>query len=492
MKFLEIWVATPLAQTIGWTIIHSLWQGAVVSAGLAAALTTLRSSRARYAAACTAMLVLLVAIVLTFARVMPQGMHARAPLLLPFPAWNVQTAADYAGPSSSGLAALVPWLTPFWMLGVWIFGFGQVAGWMSVSRLRRQGVCSAPEFWQAELARLRGQLRVSRPVLLLESCLADVPVVVGHIRPAMLMPVGVLTGLPANQVEAILLHELAHVRRGDYLVNVLQRSVQSLLFYHPAVWWISRLICTERENCCDDVAVAICGDAHEYAKALTTLEQNRWPNREPVVAATGGNLVNRVRRLLYPNAPNGIWTPLFAAIILLSTAMAALAAWPPATTRPDSAPAEQQKGRTAISPYDKWLNEDVVYIISAKERAAFEKLTTNEERDKFIEQFWERRNPHPGSPTNTFKQEHYRRMAYANQHFASTKPGWQTDRGHIYIVYGPPDEIDSHPAAKPGGYEQWMYHHAQGHPADWIVTFVDKSGKGDYHLAPPQKSSSPS
>jgi bla regulator protein blaR1 len=116
-------------------------------------------------------------------------------------------------------------------------------------------VCCAPESWHNELRRLAGNLRVSTPVVLLESCLADSPMVIGHFRPVLLMPIGLLAGLPATQIEAILLHELGHIRSCDYLVNVWQRLVEGLLFYHPAVWWISRVIRTERENCCDDAVV---------------------------------------------------------------------------------------------------------------------------------------------------------------------------------------------------------------------------------------------
>ena len=142
--------------------------------------------------------------------------------------------------------------------------------------MRLRGVCYVTEHWQREVRRLSNQLRLSRPVVLMESCLADAPIVLGHFRSLILMPVGLLTGLPAGQIEAILLHELAHIRRCDYLVNAVQRFVEGLFFYHPAVWWISRVIRTERENCCDDVVVEMTGNAHEYAVALAALEQNRW------------------------------------------------------------------------------------------------------------------------------------------------------------------------------------------------------------------------
>jgi len=144
----------------------------------------------------------------------------------------------------------------------------------------------------------------------------------------------------------------------------------------------------------------------------------------------------------------------------------------------------------------RWLEEDVVYIITKEEREAFRRLATNEERDQFIEHFWYRRNPDPESNENRFKEEHYRRIAYANEHFASGVPGWKTDRGHIYIVWGPPDEIESHPTG--GGYdrtpeegggteitfpwEKWRYRHLDEIGENIELEFVDPSGSGDYHL----------
>jgi GWxTD domain-containing protein len=304
--------------------------------------------------------------------------------------------------------------------------------------------------------------------------------------------VGLLAGLPAAQIEAILLHELAHIRRCDYLVNLLQRAVEGLLFYHPAVWWISSVIRAERENCCDDAAVAISGNAHEYAVALATLEQNRWPGHEPAMAATGGNLVERIRRLLYPQRPACAWTPLLAAALLMATAGLAVAAWHAEPAPPSATPAEQRLKRELATPYRNWVNEDVVYIINQQERAAFLKLTTDAEREKFIEQFWLRRDPTPGTPENEFKEEHYRRIAYANERFAGSKPGWKTDRGRMYIQWGPPDEIDSHPSGgtydngagvgtvKP--FEEWRYNYVEGAGRNVTLKFVDNSHTGDYQL----------
>ena len=497
MRLLQMWVATPLAQAVGWTLLHSLWQGAITAAALAAALGAMRSARHRYAAAWVAMLVMVGGIGLTLARLMPAGVHGiGAAGAFPFPAWTVQTSVEGAGPSNAGLGAVVPWLAPLWLIGVWVFALVHVAGWISVSRLRRRGVCCAPKRWQKDVVRLSARLRVTRPVALLESCLAEVPMVVGHLRPAILMPIGLLAGLPAAQIEAILLHELAHIRRHDYLVNVLQRLVETILFYHPAVWWITRVIRAERENCCDDLAVAASGDVQEYAVALASLEQNRWSSREPAVAATGGSLVKRIRRLLYPKVTNGLWALSLAVLILTATAGAVLAARRPKPLQQNSATQQGQVGPPETSPYEKWMNEEVVYIITGEERAAFQNLTTEEERDKFIQQFWERRNPKPGSGTNAFKVEYYRRIAYANEHFACSIPGWKTDRGRIYIMYGPPDEIDSHPSggtyerppSEGGGtamtypFEDWTYSHFQG-IGSLTIEFVDASSSGEFRIA---------
>jgi GWxTD domain-containing protein len=159
----------------------------------------------------------------------------------------------------------------------------------------------------------------------------------------------------------------------------------------------------------------------------------------------------------------------------MATTAVAVVAWP-----------QQSADSADSSPYGKWLNQDVVYIIADAERAAFQRLTTDEERQKFIDQFWLRRDPTPGTAQNEFKEEHYRRIEYANQRFrtASGQPGWQTDRGHMYIVYGPPDELEDHPQGARTPYQIWLYHHVEGIGDNVTITFVDRTGTRDYRLAP--------
>src|ERR1700686_5523091 len=146
--------------------------------------------------------------------------------------------------------------------------------------------------------------------------------------------------------------------------------------------------------------------------------------------------------------------------------------------------------------YKKWLNEDVVWIISDEERAAFKQLSNDEERDNFIEAFWQRRDPTPDTEENEYKEEHYQRIAYANEHFAAGVPGWKTDRGRIYIVYGKADEIDSHPSGgsyerpmEEGGgetstfpFEDWRYRYLEGIGQEVLIEFVDTCMCGDYHM----------
>jgi GWxTD domain-containing protein len=510
MNTLILLVRTPVAKALGWTLIHFLWEGALIAALIGVGLTLCRpaSARTRYGLACFGLLAMLAAFAVTLAVLWPAAVPG---LVAPVP-HGLRAAPPGADAFPSPPAAptdWLPWIVPFWVAGVLAFYVRMAGGWLTAERLRQRGTMPAPEEWQGRLRALTVRLRVTRPVILLESCLAETPVLIGFLRPAILIPAGLVTGIAPQQLEAILLHELAHIRRHDYAVNAMQSLVEGLLFYHPAVWWLSNVARAERENCCDDWVVALDGDAMGYAAALAALEERRSVG-DPALAATGGNLMKRVRRLLEPERPRSVAGPVLGAILLLAPIAVGLSAWQakmpahpaqpvvvaqaqPAQTPRPLAEREQQKNedktekeiqRGETSPYTKWLDEDVAYIITNQERAAFKALTTDAEREKFIEQFWERRDPTPGTPENEFKEEHYRRIAFVNEHFTDPAgvPGWKTDRGRIYISYGPPDEIEDHSNDHPRAYQQWRYRWIEGIGYSVVIEFVDTTGKGEFHM----------
>jgi uncharacterized protein (TIGR03435 family) len=216
------------------------------------------------------------------------------------------------------------WIVIVWLAGAAAFWFRLAGGYVVEARMRSMLVRREPPEWQEALRKLGAQIRLSRPVPLLVSALVQVPAVVGWLRPVVLVPVGALGGLPAEYLEALLLHELAHIRRHDYLVNMLQSVAEALLFYHPAIWWVSGHIRAERELCCDDVAVSASGNALTYARALAHLESCRPSHLSAALAANGGSLADRIARLLGQSRPavrTGLGPVVVTIAVLLATAV---------------------------------------------------------------------------------------------------------------------------------------------------------------------------
>ena len=201
-------------------------------------------------------------------------------------------------PASWSIEEWLPMLLGVWLAGVAILTLRLFSGWMWVQRMKSHDAQPVHEGLEAMGRRLMRRLHIVRAVRFLESRIVDVPTVIGWLRPVVLLPVSTLAGLTPRQVEAILAHELAHIRRHDYLVNLLQTVVETLLFYHPAVWWLSHRIRVERENCCDDLAVSLCGDPVAYAAALAELEGLRASSGELAMAVSGGSLLQRIKRVL--------------------------------------------------------------------------------------------------------------------------------------------------------------------------------------------------
>ncbi|WP_243287316.1 M56 family metallopeptidase [Geothrix terrae] len=301
-------VREPWAQSLGWSLLHFLWQGAALGllAWLGLALLRGASARTRYGVACAALLLMAAAPVATFLFLQRQAALAE-PLRLGVEASGILIPeAPLPLRMKMALDPALPWLLGTWALGVVLLSARFLGGWARVQRLRRHGTAPAPAEWHLVLSRLCRELKLSRTVRLLRSAAVEVPTALGWLRPVILLPACALAGLAPQQLEAILTHELAHIRRGDFLVNLLQSLVEVALFYHPAVWWLSARIRHERELCCDDVAASLCGDPLLLARALTDLEALREaasPAPHLALAANGGSLMHRVRHLLQPALP---------------------------------------------------------------------------------------------------------------------------------------------------------------------------------------------
>jgi TonB family protein len=291
---------TALEQALRTALLDFVWQGVVVAFLLWMALFAMRkrSANARYVASCLALIALVALPVLTVCLAYREPVASRASER--FFATVPQTVAAVwngsAARTPTWLASLGAWALPAWAFGVVLFSLRLAWGSRQVAVLRRSGEpAEGPVV--AIAAALGARLGLTRPVRLLITSLAEGPSVVGWMRPVILLPAATLAGLTPQQLEAVLAHEFAHIRRFDYLVNVLQMVVETLLFYHPAVWWTSARIRHERELCCDDLAVSLCGDPVCYARALTKLERLRTLAPNMALGSTDGPLLYRIQRL---------------------------------------------------------------------------------------------------------------------------------------------------------------------------------------------------
>ena len=351
MTWLEQLLPPALVRALGWTLLHSLWQGAVVALALVGLLLLLRghSARVRYATAAAALSLLLLLSLATFVRyyqaaapaeVVQVGAYAEvvteseimpadavvAPATTVVAPTGLQRALDYFDQN-------LPIIVLAWLLGLLAMTLRLLGGLAYVQRLRHYRVQPLGAEWQARLRALSERAGVRRSVALLESARVRVPLVVGHLRPVILLPLGTVTGLSQSYMEAILAHELAHVVRRDYLLNLLQSVAEILFFYHPAAWFITAVLRTERENCCDDVATALIGgNPLTVARALAALaEQSLAPRPTPQLALSAvgpdGSLLGRIRRLVRgrtaPTFAEGFLAAcvVLAGLVLLSTAV---------------------------------------------------------------------------------------------------------------------------------------------------------------------------
>ncbi|MEL6250625.1 MAG: M56 family metallopeptidase [Bacteroidota bacterium] len=322
-------------QALGWTLLHSLWQASLIALiwAISRHFLKLSSAQKRYLAAMGAIFTLLLCSALTFWQLVPEYTERSLPAPSGIEAMSLPTLDDIPAALLSVEASeswtdffdsIAPWLSLLWILGAVIMGIRFSGGLWYVHRLRHTAITPLDDQWQKRANAIAKKLGLTRAWQLMESELVTQPLTLGHFKPLVLIPVGMLSGLSPEQVEAILAHEFAHIRRADFLFNLIQSLIEILFFYHPAVWWLSREIRKERELCCDDMAVAAMGDAFTYAEALTRLQLFRHsPQHFLTMQAKGksGSFTARIHRLFAPS-PSGpsLWKS-FSAALLLSMAI---------------------------------------------------------------------------------------------------------------------------------------------------------------------------
>src|SRR5216684_5194600 len=300
MSTLTNWLSPSAMHALGWTLLHFLWQGTAVAALAAVVMTVCRRASTRYALAVGTLALMLAAPVATFFVLTSSD---SASLATPSPAESRTAPVSVAVRAASGFSRLspsldtLPWLVEAWLLGVAFFSLRSAGGFLLLERERRRQSFAASDRVLELCQTLQRQLGLNRTIRYCECAWLQAPAVIGWFRPIVLLPVTALTGLSEEQLRLVIVHELAHIQRLDPFVNVFQISVETLLFYHPAVWWLNKRIRAEREHCCDDMAVALCGNAVEYARALTLMEE--WRSA-PVfaMAANRGPLTERIVRVL--------------------------------------------------------------------------------------------------------------------------------------------------------------------------------------------------
>jgi beta-lactamase regulating signal transducer with metallopeptidase domain len=296
------WFTPDVLRTLGLSLLHFLWQGAVLAVLAAASMAVARKASTRYAVAIGALLAMVAAPVFTYFALQEASpvSIASAQNSVPVFVHAVNLASHRIATSTQSSFVSGSLLTTFvelWFVGVLLFSLRTAGGFFLVARLRHRDSKPMSAALLALCREMQNRLGITRAIRYCESLHLDAPAVVGWFRPVVLLPISALTGLTELQLRAVIAHELAHIRRLDAFFNLFQVVAETLLFYHPAVWWLSKRIRAERENCCDDVALAVCGNPAAYARALALMEEWRVAPSF-AMAANRGPLASRVTRLL--------------------------------------------------------------------------------------------------------------------------------------------------------------------------------------------------
>ena len=336
MEFITQFFSDSVLYALGWTVIHSLWQGTLLAGLLSVLIMALekRSARVRYEVACGALFTMLMMAVSTFIIYLDQDtslMEVTVALTNSFANPSVTVISGETSFFQSNFQEVIaffdqqlPMIVYIWLIGFLFFAVRMAGGFMQLRQLRQRDIFPVDQLVQNKLNGLIRRTAIRRSVRVMESALVKVPVLLGHLKPLILIPVGTINLLSAEEVEAVLAHELAHIIRRDFSMNLFFTFVEILFYYHPGVWLMAATIRSERENCCDDTALLLCKKPMAYARALYKLEAAHQSTRLPGLALSFSSkkkqLLHRVRRILnQPQNKSNIMEKLATTIFLLLT-----------------------------------------------------------------------------------------------------------------------------------------------------------------------------
>lgn len=329
MEVIQQFISEDIIYALGWTVMHSLWQAFAIAIILALVLNALRSKSAatRYEASAFALFLVFVSAVSTFI-----WYYAAAGTEAVFVTEHVLADGLVAGASEpqalSNFTQLcinyfnthLPVIVMIWLVGVAFFVLRLLGGLVYVNRLKHYRTQALPLAWQGRLEEITKRIPVKKTITILESAAIQVPMVIGYFKPFILLPIGAINQLAADEVEAVIAHEVAHIYRSDFMMNIVISFIEVFFYYNPAVWWISGNIRLERENCCDDIAIKVCGNSLSYAKALVRLQElNAYaPSFAMPFSGQRNQLLYRIRRILnQPQNRHNILERLMATVVLL-------------------------------------------------------------------------------------------------------------------------------------------------------------------------------
>ncbi|MBN2520440.1 MAG: pentapeptide repeat-containing protein [Bacteroidales bacterium] len=322
MDYIYHIISGEIVEAIGWTLFHSIWQGALISLllGLLMLLLNKFTSQTRYFVAFFALSLILVSSTITFYKsfqhakektLIKERIIANPTILIEHLQEDIQSA-KMGEPENQNTVKLkwiffksyfqkhYPLIVTIWLLGILVLFLRFLGGLAYAVRIKNYRTIAVDKTWKDKLNRLAKNLELKKAIKMFQSPLTKVPVVIGYFKPVILLPISTFIGLTSEEIENIIAHELAHIYRKDYLFNIIQTIIEILFFYHPAIWWISSVIRSERENSCDDIAIELTGDSLNYAKALASMQEQVLKQESLVMAiATNKNqLFKRVKRLL--------------------------------------------------------------------------------------------------------------------------------------------------------------------------------------------------